>query len=46
MISGWIQEMIGYQHFFIWVMLCTIPSFIMIKLIDVDPKFGIKSNPK
>ena len=45
MISGWIQEMIGYQHFFIWVILCTIPSFIMIKLIDIDPKFGIKFNP-
>lgn len=40
MISGWIQETIGYQHFFIWVMLCTIPSFIMIKLIKVDPEFG------
>jgi PAT family beta-lactamase induction signal transducer AmpG len=46
MVSGWIQEMIGYQHFFIWVMLCTIPSFIMIKLIDVDPKFGIRSSIK
>lgn len=44
MISGWIQEMIGYQHFFVWVMFCTIPSFIMIKLIKVDPKFGIKSS--
>lgn len=27
MISGWIQEMTGYQNFFIWIMLCTIPSF-------------------
>jgi PAT family beta-lactamase induction signal transducer AmpG len=44
MVSGWIQEMIGYQHFFIWVILCTIPSFIMIKLINIDPKFGIKTN--
>ncbi|RZT93523.1 PAT family beta-lactamase induction signal transducer AmpG [Ancylomarina subtilis] len=42
MISGWIQELIGYQHFFIWVILCTIPSFIMVKQIDIDPKFGIK----
>lgn len=42
MISGWIQEMIGYQHFFVWVIICTIPSFIMVKLIKVDPKFGIK----
>ena len=42
MVSGWIQEMIGYQHFFIWVIICTIPSFIMVKLIKVDPSFGIK----
>jgi PAT family beta-lactamase induction signal transducer AmpG len=42
MISGWIQEMIGYQYFFIWVMICTIPGFVMVKLIKVDPEFGIK----
>ena len=30
MFSGWLQELIGYQHFFIWVMLCTIPSFLVI----------------
>ncbi|TRX64280.1 MFS transporter [Carboxylicivirga sp. M1479] len=42
MVSGWIQELIGYQHFFIWVVLCTIPSFIMVKLIKVDASFGIK----
>ena len=44
MISGWIQELIGYQHFFIWVIICTIPSFIMVKLIKVDPTYGIKKN--
>jgi len=43
MVSGWIQETIGYQHFFIWVILCTIPSFIMVKMIKIDPKFGIKT---
>ena len=42
MISGWLQEMLGYQHFFIWVMLCTIPGFIMAKLIKVDKNFGMK----
>lgn len=46
MISGWIQELIGYQHFFIWVILCTIPSFVMVKHIDVDPKFGIETKDK
>ncbi len=44
MVSGWIQEMIGYQQFFIWVMLCTIPSFIVVKLLNIDPGFGIKKS--
>jgi PAT family beta-lactamase induction signal transducer AmpG len=26
--SGWIEEQIGYQNFFLWIMLCTLPSFI------------------
>ncbi|MFC2124099.1 MFS transporter [Bacteroidota bacterium] len=42
MISGWIQESIGYQNFFIWVMICTIPSFIAVKFLKIDPQFGIK----
>ncbi|MCU4175029.1 AmpG family muropeptide MFS transporter [Carboxylicivirga sp. N1Y90] len=42
MVSGYIQELIGYQNFFVWVVICTIPSFIMVKLIKVDPTFGIK----
>jgi PAT family beta-lactamase induction signal transducer AmpG len=42
MISGWLQELIGYQHFFIWVMICTIPSFIVIPFLKIDPKFGKK----
>ena len=28
MFSGWIQEIIGYQHFFVWVLLATAPAFI------------------
>ena len=42
MISGWLQEIIGYQNFFIWVMICTIPSFLVIKFLKIDPNFGIK----
>ena len=42
MVSGWLQELIGYQHFFIWVMICTIPSFIVIPFLKIDPKFGKK----
>jgi len=43
MISGWLQEIIGYQNFFIWVMVCTIPGFFVIKFLKIGPKFGIKS---
>ena len=33
MISGWIEELIGYQNFFIWIMLATIPSFVATRYI-------------
>ncbi len=42
MISGWLQELIGYQHFFIWVMICTIPGFLVIPFLKIDPGFGKK----
>ena len=42
MISGKVQEILGYQHFFIYVILCTIPSFIALAFIKIDPKFGKK----
>lgn len=43
MFSGWLQEMIGYQTFFIWVLVATIPSFIVTFLIPLDASFGRKS---
>ncbi len=42
MFSGWLQEIIGYQHFFVWVMLCMIPGMIPVFFIRVNPEFGIK----
>jgi PAT family beta-lactamase induction signal transducer AmpG len=42
MISGWIQEIIGYPNFFLWVMICTIPSFIVLLFVKIDPEFGLK----
>ncbi|HZH71991.1 MAG TPA: AmpG family muropeptide MFS transporter [Mariniphaga sp.] len=42
MISGWIQEMIGYKYFFVWVMICTIPGFVIINYLKYDPLFGMK----
>jgi PAT family beta-lactamase induction signal transducer AmpG len=39
--SGWLQELVGYQHFFVWIMLATIPSFVAVALVRVDDRFGI-----
>jgi PAT family beta-lactamase induction signal transducer AmpG len=32
MVSGWIQELLGYPAFFLWIMLCTIPSFAVTRI--------------
>jgi len=42
MFSGWLQEIIGYQHFFVWVVIATIPTFIVASFIKIDPEFGKK----
>jgi MFS transporter, PAT family, beta-lactamase induction signal transducer AmpG len=41
--SGWLQQLIGYEHFFVWVMICTIPSFATVAFIPLDAEFGKKS---
>ena len=38
--SGWLQERLGYPHFFVWVILATIPSFIVAMKIPLDAEFG------
>ncbi|MCA9732950.1 MFS transporter [candidate division KSB1 bacterium] len=43
MFSGWLQEIIGYENFFIWVVIATIPSFIVTKFIKIDANFGKKN---
>jgi len=40
MASGWLQDIIGYQNFFIWVMIATIPSFLVTKFIRINKNFG------
>ena len=42
MISGLIQEWLGYQQFFIYVMICTLPGMAVIPFLKIDPEFGIK----
>ena len=39
----WLQEKIGYQYFFIWVVIASIPGFVVTALIRPDPAFGRKT---
>ena len=40
--SGWIQEMLGYKNFFIWILITTIPGFVVAALVKIDPEYGKK----
>lgn len=38
--SGWLQQRLGYPHFFVWVILATVPSFFVAAKIPLDVEFG------
>jgi len=38
--SGWLQAQLGYKLFFVWVILATIPSFLVARKIPLEPEFG------
>jgi PAT family beta-lactamase induction signal transducer AmpG len=40
--SGWLQDHIGYRHFFAWVILATVPSFLVAMRIPLEDEFGKK----
>lgn len=44
MAAGWIEELIGYNHFFIWVMICTLPGFAVLPFLKIDRTFGINED--
>lgn len=42
--SGTLQASIGYLNFFVWVMIATIPSFVISYFVPLDPTFGKKDS--
>lgn len=46
MIAGWIQETVGYRHFFVWTIICCIATIGVSMIIKVDPNFGKKVEDK
>jgi len=43
MVSGYIQQYLGYQNFFIWVLLATIPGLILSRFLIFPKDFGKKT---
>jgi PAT family beta-lactamase induction signal transducer AmpG len=46
MLSGFIQEYLGYGNFFIWVFIATIPGLILSRYLIFPKEFGKKSEQK
>jgi PAT family beta-lactamase induction signal transducer AmpG len=42
LVAGDIQESLGYERFFLWVCVATLPSFLVTALLKIDPAFGKK----
>ena len=42
MAAGWLQETIGYRHFFIWTIICCAATIGICAFLKIDPKFGKK----
>jgi len=42
MLSGFVEELLGYQNFFVYVMVCTLPGMAVIPFLKIDPLFGVR----
>lgn len=42
MAAGWLQETIGYRHFFLWTIICCAATIAVCTFIKIDPNFGKK----
>jgi PAT family beta-lactamase induction signal transducer AmpG len=42
MAAGWLQEQLGYNRFFIWVMICCAIPMVAVSFLKIDPYYGKK----
>ena len=42
MAAGWLQEQMGYENFFWWVMGCCLVTLLVTACLKIDPEFGKK----
>ena len=38
--SGWVADLVGYKHFFVWAFCSTIPGLVIALRLKIDPQFG------
>jgi len=43
--SGWVADIVGYKHFFVWVICSALPGLVLALRLKIDPQFGKKSAP-
>lgn len=44
MLSGYIQEWLGYDGFFVWVVIAAIPAFLLLRFIEYPADYGKKTS--
>jgi MFS transporter, PAT family, beta-lactamase induction signal transducer AmpG len=44
MVSGWLQQQLGYPLFFAWVCVATLPSLLVAATLRIPPGFGQKQD--
>jgi PAT family beta-lactamase induction signal transducer AmpG len=44
MMSGYLEELLGYVNFFVWVIIATIPSFLIAKFVNIEKNYGVKES--
>jgi PAT family beta-lactamase induction signal transducer AmpG len=42
--SGWLVDLVGYRHFFVWVICSALPGVILASRLPVDPEFGKRNS--
>lgn len=40
LVSGYIQQFLGYKLFFIWILITMIPGYFIVRMLPIDANFG------
>jgi len=43
--SGWLADIVGYRHFFVWVIISTLPGWVLAWQLRIDRQYGKRNTP-